>query len=133
MLSPKHYQLSPGNLQEVVREGGGTFQESTAADLSTFLAPTALGQTLTRRTAPHSGAEERGALKGAAFAQHPDLLLSPMPKLVEQTKGPAEACTPCVCACRSPGQNARGQRLLLLKNNEVTGSHSCSPVPSQGC
>lgn len=35
----------------------------------------------------------------------------------DQDPDPSGACSPCVCACRSPGQSARGQSLWLLKSS----------------
>lgn len=72
-------------------------------------------------------------LEGAAFAQRPQLLLSPTPEIKEEAKGPAGACTPCMCTCGSSGQNVQGQSLQLLKSSEVMGGHRHSLVTSQGC
>lgn len=106
---------------------------STANIPGTLIAPMVPGQALMGPAAPCSWVGEKGVLEGAAFAQHPQLLLSLTPMLKEKAKGPAGACTPCACTRRSPGQNARGQHLQLLKSSKVMGSYSCSPVTPQEC
>lgn len=86
---------------------------------STLLALTALGQLLCRtHRAPQLGRWER-RLEEAVFAQSLELLLSNKPKLKEQDPDPSGACSPCVCACRSPERSARGQSLGLLKSIKV--------------
>ena len=80
-------------------------------------------------TAPCSRADGRGVLEEAAFAERPELLLSTKPKLEDQDHDPAGACTPCVYARRSPGQNALGLSLWLLKSSQVRGmSQSLSDI-----
>lgn len=133
MLSPKCHQVSTGHPAGQGRQRN-LLRVFMAADVpGTLLTPMVPGQELTGPAAPCSRAEERGALEGTAFVQQPDLLLSPMPKLVEQDEGPPGACTPYVCACRSPGQDAWAQGLQLLKSSEVRGCHSHSLVMLQGC
>lgn len=70
-------------------------------------------------TGPPNWADGRGDWKRLPLLQCLQLLLSNKPKLKEPNPDPSGACSPCMCACRSPGQSARGQSLWLLKSSKV--------------
>lgn len=81
-----------------------------------------LGPTALHRWAEGSKVLEELPLHGTQICCSP-----PMPKLVQETKGPDGACTP-VCTHRMPEQNVQGHILWLLKRGEDRACCSLSPV-----
>lgn len=131
-------QTPPGLAQGTCRQQSGMVEELPGilfvADIpGTLVTPTALEQALMGPPQHCAAGQRRGELGRGCLCSAPTAACLPDAKAQEQAKGPAGACTPCVCTHRSSGQNVRGQSPWLLKNTEVTGSHSCSLVTSQGC
>ena len=123
---PKKARVSTGYLKEVVRKGRAIHGKPSA--LLTVPAPSSSPQARDScsvgPSAHHSQSGGTAALAGAALGQRVELLLSTRPALGEHARGPARACTTCVCARTSPGRSAQGQSVRPLPNAEVTRSHS---------
>lgn len=111
---------------------------STANIPGTLIAPMVPGQALMGPAAPCSWVGEKGVLEGAAFAQHPQLLLSLTPMLKRESQRscwslhtlrvhPQEPWPKCAGTAPAAAEKQRGHGQLQLLPSDTTGVSGAVP------